>query len=88
MTKSAEIERWLEMHQPALCGLLIGYWLRSPGPHDWTEFAGLVENSRALRRRIIGLPPSSSPAIGIARDLCLAVEARASAKAILSEMQR
>ena len=87
MTNFDEIERCLEMPGPALYVFLIGYWLRSPGQHDWSEFVGLVESSRALRTRVIGLPPSSSPAIGIARDLCLAIEARASAKATLAGMQ-
>jgi hypothetical protein len=88
MTKSDEIEKCLAMSASALFVWVLRFWQRSPGDiREWTEFVDFVERSREIRMRVMALPSRASPAIGIARDLCLSVEARASAKAALAGLR-
>ena len=87
MTKSAEIDRCLAMAEPALYVLPIAYQHRKPGMHGWEEFVGLVEGSPQLRARVIALHHHRvDPAICMARDLCITIEAAATAMAALEEM--
>lgn len=88
MTKADEIEECLAMSAAGLFVWVLRFWQRSPGDiREWTEFVDLVESCPEVRARVIALPSRASPAIGIARDICLSVETRASARAALAEFQ-
>jgi hypothetical protein len=89
MTKSDEIEECLAMSPAGLFVWVLRFWQRSPvDVREWSEFVDLAEISPEIRARVIALPSRASPAIGIARDICLVVDARTSAGAVLAEIQR
>jgi len=60
------------------------FWMRPPEEIDsWAEFVDLVETDPGIRAKFISLSPDlSRPSLMMAKDLCLAVEAKSMAQAV------